>query len=105
MSPASRQPPPHNWPAIAAGALALLGIVAIFQNQGREEGQGQTSVTEMSRRMDEGFSLIRKDIERVNQLSLERAAERREEMMQRHTQQQGEIDEIKQQLREQETKR
>lgn len=99
MSPAQRPPPSHNWPAILGGALALVGIVAYLQERGQEEGQDKTSITAMSNRMDEGFAQMRRDLDRIDQNGVTRRAELRDEMGQLHTQQQRDLDELRDEMK------
>lgn len=101
------EPKPPQWPLIAGGVLAVIGVTAYVQNSGREEGEGRTAQIEQGRRMEdkltnvgERLELVHKEIERVNQLSVERSQERREEMLQRHNQQQREIDELKEAVKQ-----
>lgn len=101
------EPKPPQWPLYAGGVLAIIGVTTFLQNSGREEGQERTAQVEQGRRMEdkltnvgERLELVHKEIERVNQLSVERSHERREEMLQRHNQQQREIEEIKAEVRD-----
>lgn len=99
MSEPERRPTWAVTILIGVVTAVLVSSSGYFKNEGREQGQGETSIAEMSRRMDERFDQIRRDIERVDSNSQGRRAEIREEMTALHNQQQREIEELKAEIR------
>lgn len=91
-----------NWTAtalVAIGVSILTASVTYFRTTGVEQGQDSASIAEMSKRMDEGFTQVRRDLDRIDQNGVTRRSELREEMTQLHNQQQRDIDDIKNEMR------
>ena len=88
-----------RWPVLILCGLAVAAIsgsVGYFQRQGAD----QSTLSTLSVQMKEMENRLSREIDRVDQNSVMRRAEIREEVLQLHGQQQRDLEDLKDSVRE-----